>query len=537
MSDIDWRGIALAINQLAQIAEPSKMDLLEREEQIRASREKKDRAFDTAKFKFETMYQEHRDLEEQIANKESEINEINTLALNLVDKDPILTSGNIYDILDDLDMNNLATLNNSSEDLSTSLQKQISYLGQISNLHSNMLFGKQLRESEGAIRKVYKLDDGTYTNEGNEGASEYGWDIDNNTFVNETELESVLNETIKFLQSEAGENYDTTGIKEGFWDGYEGQSERSSDEIDSQEDILDYDTKVQNIINDSSGGVDISDGQKDIMKKELKTLIEEGDYDPEFAQWLVSTNLGDNDLLVMSEQFLTTQASLAEFREGKGEIWDFIETNYNRFIDNPNVSAENRNNYKQHGIIRGFEISYGVPEGSKDVTAALSRGNIPIGELTAYEEAIKQYNQLVKTQTEMFSTFLSEDKMHFITDIKMEDKVTWDSLNNIGFDKDFYSYLKNEEWLPGSPQRSRVLGIQLKEEFEWLAKNSQKYQDGKLNYADKAQFEELILNFHKLNPAYFQEKFKNFEILYPDMDEKIKEQIKKDIDIYGSTTQ
>jgi len=68
MSDIDWRGIALAINQLAQIAEPSKMDLLEREEQIRASREKKDRAFDTAKFKFETMYQEHRDLEEQIAN-------------------------------------------------------------------------------------------------------------------------------------------------------------------------------------------------------------------------------------------------------------------------------------------------------------------------------------------------------------------------------------------------------------------------------------------------------------------------------------
>jgi hypothetical protein len=69
MSDIDWRGIALAINQLSQIAEPSRMDLMKQEEVIRANREKKDRAFETAKFQFETMFEQNKDLEKELVIK------------------------------------------------------------------------------------------------------------------------------------------------------------------------------------------------------------------------------------------------------------------------------------------------------------------------------------------------------------------------------------------------------------------------------------------------------------------------------------
>ena len=39
----DWKGIAMVVNQLAQLAEPSKLDLLEREYEMKATENEADR--------------------------------------------------------------------------------------------------------------------------------------------------------------------------------------------------------------------------------------------------------------------------------------------------------------------------------------------------------------------------------------------------------------------------------------------------------------------------------------------------------------
>jgi hypothetical protein len=558
MSDIDWRGIALAINQLSQIAEPSRMDLMKQEEVIRANREKKDRAFETAKFQFETMFEQNKDLEKRIGDKEVEIQEINADANHLFEKSPALTSGNFYDVINSLDLNNMESLQDASNQLNLRVQNQLQHLGKISNIHSNMLLGKQLRETEGSIKSLYKDSEGNnvklnpdydenmdgsfkWINEqgvgvDESGVSKYNWDIDESGFVSEDELKSGLEETINWLEYNSGEDqngnpvYDTEGIREGYWDGYEGTSERAESEYEFNTTVIDYENKLTNLIVD---GQKIDKSTLKVMETEIQMMIEKG-WNPELAEWMAINNLGDNDLIIMAQEYKNSAAEINLFHKGEGELYKYIEGLHNSWLDDPH--------YGTMGLIKGFEEAYGVPEGATDGIASINTTDIPPALLQAYKDAKKIYNQFAKKQTDMFATFLMEGKMHYIQDLDFEELEStgdsnWSNMKKLGFDKDFYNYLRDTDWISGDSERSKMLAFGLKEEFEWMYENADAYVNGKLRLSDRKKFDQLIINFHRTNPEYFQQKWDNFEELFPTIKDSLNEEEQKYLEqkILGST--
>jgi hypothetical protein len=110
-------------------------------------------------------------------------------------------------------------------------------------------------------------------------------------------------------------------------------------------------------------------------------------------------------------------------------------------------------------------------------------------------------------------------------------------MKKLGFDKDFYNYLRDTDWISGDSERSKMLAFGLKEEFEWMYENADAYVNGKLRLSDRKKFDQLIINFHRTNPEYFQQKWDNFEELFPTIKDSLNEEEQKYLEqkILGST--
>ena len=63
---VDWRGIAMAIGQRKQLSQPNKVELMEKEYQLRAVEKEKDRAFNRASKQFDFYQEQHRSTQNEI---------------------------------------------------------------------------------------------------------------------------------------------------------------------------------------------------------------------------------------------------------------------------------------------------------------------------------------------------------------------------------------------------------------------------------------------------------------------------------------
>jgi hypothetical protein len=102
-------------------------------------------------------------------------------------------------------------------------------------------------------------------------------------------------------------------------------------------------------------------------------------------------------------------------------------------------------------------------------------------------------------------------------------------MKGIGFDESLYKEIIQKEWISGDLKKSKLMGIQLKEEFEFMAENINQYTVGNLSGLDKERFEQALLGFHTNFPEKFKATQENWEELIgkynPDLLKKLQQNI------------
>ena len=259
---VDWRGLSMAVAQLKEMTEPSKMELMEREYELRAIESQKERAFEESKYLFESNKTDYEENEAEIKRVTENIIAMDASALKL---DEQYQSPDFSSLVKKNDLMYKDKLDGVNQNIEQKIVAQTDYLDNISTLYNNMMYGKQIRETQGGddYNTITKEDTFTLNNDDwasmneNERMSvvdqlnqdddskvttddwtmetlnqylennsmewqhttqtEVGWDMDNDGVIMSDEYNAALNDTIKDME-EAG--LDTTGIKEGFYSGF-----------------------------------------------------------------------------------------------------------------------------------------------------------------------------------------------------------------------------------------------------------------------------------------------------------------------------
>tara|TARA_Y100001973_G_scaffold28904_1_gene43537 strand:+ start:15214 stop:16566 length:1353 start_codon:yes stop_codon:yes gene_type:complete len=218
MSYVDWKGVSMAIAQLKELTEPNRMELMEREYELRAIENEKDRAFEQAKYRFDYWQDTHNKNAGKIDELEKNIRNMNASALKLK---PEEQSTQFSDIVESTDITTKNSLQTNNAHLEAAVGTQMTYLTELSDLYNNMMYGKQLRESQGGDK--FRMIKEPRTDGESSWEEDVAWDYDADGTISPEENEKALNSIINMM---ANENQNTVGIREGFYSGYNPQDEK-----------------------------------------------------------------------------------------------------------------------------------------------------------------------------------------------------------------------------------------------------------------------------------------------------------------------
>jgi len=235
MSDVDWRGVAMALGQLKDIAGPTELqkmkyqnDLAEgRAEDARefASKEKqKDRMFNAATKKFEYLQGRHEKYQAEVATKESNILGISAAfdTLREEDKSP---GTDFTRTTEDNEKTPLEQTQQNITNIEEDILGEIERLTYLTGAEKGMTFGKELRMTEGmAGASIFK-----------EAGVDATYDYDQSGYVSKDELEEGLEQSIMMMEDQ---DLPTIGVREGYWSEFKGESARTQDELGAESDII-----------------------------------------------------------------------------------------------------------------------------------------------------------------------------------------------------------------------------------------------------------------------------------------------------------
>jgi len=285
MSSVDWRGVAMALGQLKDIAGPTELqkmqfqsDLIEgRAEDAREfeSREKqKDRMYNAATDKFKILQERHEKLQTRIAKKESNILGITAAYDFLSDEEK--SSGPAFDYLKaDNELTPLQQAQQNTLNIENTIKNDIKELTRITNAETGVQFGKELRISEGAVafKQVQELyDAGKITEQQYKRAMNY--DTSGDVVVSPQELKmGLMNQLL--LMEEAG--LPTTGVEAGYWAEYKGNMAQTKKGFDFQTQMAtaaEDAYKAGNVAWKAEEGIPMDDGTAQNLIEEFMNMAE-----------------------------------------------------------------------------------------------------------------------------------------------------------------------------------------------------------------------------------------------------------------------
>tara|TARA_R100001082_G_scaffold22667_1_gene10967 strand:+ start:12397 stop:14298 length:1902 start_codon:yes stop_codon:yes gene_type:complete len=231
---VDWRGMALAFAQLKEMTEPSDVDTMVKEYELRAIEQDKNLAFKTAEMNFNSLKEEYQDNQREYKTMRDSITEMNANALNLADE---YVSPQFSDLIADGPMKNTKQLEQKNSRIAFESNKLMSELSQMSNIYKNMKHGQQLRKEWGgaAYREFYTDVDGNFFDENgtpytkdSPDVTPHSWDLDNPGAegyerLSENEYKIALDKIIEIEGTLPDGTYDPTrveGLEHGFWSGF-----------------------------------------------------------------------------------------------------------------------------------------------------------------------------------------------------------------------------------------------------------------------------------------------------------------------------
>ncbi len=515
----------MALAQLKEIAEPNRLELMEQEYLFRATEKKKDRLFENSEILFKQLNSDYSQNQKLLLAKQNEITEMNADAENLLKNKFSNTTGNLYDAFKELDLSvidGLTTANNMIED---KVNNQLASLTEMSNLYSNMTFGKQLRESEGNIKETYLLDDngnalldqdqyvldseGNVTEELNPNYGKpikYGWDVDESGYINPNELEQGLDQTIKWLEANG---QSTTGIREGYWSGYQGDSKRNQAEVSYETSVLNLGDKKLDLLN---GGY-LSEDDTSLYKAEVKAMTEAG-YSLDFSKFVASEDSGGADEYIEAMQYKRLVQELNDYKNKQGTMYDFVVATYGSDGSDLGESEQDKD-------IRTRIGNY-VEGRTKEAGDILDK--LIMNDAKHYIVDLPSYANIAgfeDSSLQNFRTAGEEDTAHTENYLNK-----WDAMIEFGFTEKFYKEIMEKSYV-GDPQKDVYLGFMLKKEFEFLFDNMDSYAKGTLPQNKKERFDKALIGFNQRFPEHFKER--RAEII-----DIIKE---KSPQVYGTITQ
>ena len=242
----DWRGIAMAFAQLKELAEPNKIELMEKEYELRAIEQEKQRAFRAAETEFGILKESYDQVSRDIDYRTENIEDMNAGALNLANQGEEFITPAFHEVIEGIDLTNVKDLRYARDKISHQADSNIQYLSEITNIGANMKYGRSLRESMGGAdyNTLYTDADGNlndssgnpYTKENTdinsmnyvEGVKPSSWDFDKDGTYTYDEYEKGFAQILN-LELEATRDADGNvhpdqikGIAEGFWSGEKG---------------------------------------------------------------------------------------------------------------------------------------------------------------------------------------------------------------------------------------------------------------------------------------------------------------------------
>ena len=141
----------MAVAQLKQLSEPSKLELMETEYELKAIEKEKDRAFNKASKQFDFYQEKHISTQNQIRAAEDAIRAMSVRGLALPKEHQ---SKDMADLVADNDTRYVDTLYDLNRDIEASIATDLDYLQELTLIRNNMQFGKELRMSQGAGTEV-----------------------------------------------------------------------------------------------------------------------------------------------------------------------------------------------------------------------------------------------------------------------------------------------------------------------------------------------------------------------------------------------
>tara|TARA_R110002012_G_scaffold7562_5_gene35267 strand:- start:3464 stop:4969 length:1506 start_codon:yes stop_codon:yes gene_type:complete len=486
---VDWRGLSMAVAQLKELSEPGKMELMEREYELRAVENERNRAFEESKFVYEAQKNTYEENERKIETVRQGIMEMDASALKLNELDQ---SPDFASLVDANDVQYKNRLDKVNSDIELKLEEQTDKLKNISTLYQNMMFGKQIRESQGGSlyntvtenqQVTFSNDDWANMNESermtvveqlnnNEKTdqwdvdslnnylqnnsmewqtnieTEVGWDANNDGVISSVEYNNALEDTINDMEAN---DLDTTGIREGFYSGF-------------------------NPIENDQNNLDVLNAQ---IQVEQNMLDFQQDLD------------GDDDEDTAYE---------------KG-----VKSGITKNVKDEIVDEKEKLNNKVYAM-KNFKKDYGVYEKNKTVK----------DDKEVFSPDKGEANGVTKAEWEVAREETKKHLLSFGADYQTlkpnplaeRTNYPWyknspDWIDN-GFDDALEDILINFEIEGATDEETFKLGLGLKQEFNWMIENWEAFRNKQLTVdgdlvKGRAKFIEIYNEFKELLPDHFSQ--------------------------------
>ena len=224
MYDVDWRGVAMALGQLKDIAGPTELEKMKYAHDLDEMGKEKDRAFKAQQDIFKIKHDEWQDNITKRETLNTNIRNISASGLKLGNQFRSDGTG-FQKALNDNEKKPMQAYEDANDAIGNEVANQLESLTDQTNILNNMKFGQELRETEGmAGHKIF-----------DEAGVEAGYDYNQSGYVSHNEMEEGLDQVLMMMKEQ---ELDTRGISEGFWSGYSGESKQVSGEIAHESDII-----------------------------------------------------------------------------------------------------------------------------------------------------------------------------------------------------------------------------------------------------------------------------------------------------------
>jgi hypothetical protein len=265
--DADWQGVALALRQLKEIAEPSELDVLEKKQEFATQEREQSEKFQREQKSYDRA---HRLVESMVekgyemwTEKQGEIEELRTNILDIdAGAEKLLktehSTAGFSKIFEDIDLKNLSDLEKIPKQVEQLVYQQLKTLSDYNQIHTNQKLGQQIYEQGKQGFKIYEPDEGSdkfdwdvwqnktegleiaEDDEGRKYKEVTDWDIEGSIDgLERWEYEAAIRNIENEMQLH-GE--DTRGLRGGFYEGYK-DSEVQSNLAEVQTSLAEFDRK------------------------------------------------------------------------------------------------------------------------------------------------------------------------------------------------------------------------------------------------------------------------------------------------------